>query len=147
MPRKNLLDTLKEAPTIDLKELSKIVTSYITNKDLEKEYKDLASAENTKIKTAMENLDITECESSDGTMIAKVSEQKKESFREDELIAFLKENGVADDIVKTKEYIDFDALEDALYKEKIPADIVQHMNDYKDVTITKVLRISKKKGD
>ena len=153
MPRKNLSgvvseNALKEAPRINKDELSRIISSYITNKDLEKEYKDQASVENTRIKSIMEQLNITECESSDGLNLAKVSEQKKESFREDELIEHLKQNNVADDIVKTKEYIDYDALENAIYKETISSDIVTGMNAFKDIVVTKVLRISKnKKGD
>lgn len=82
MQRKNLSgviseNALKEAPGINKDELSRIISSYITNKDLEKEYKDQASVENTRIKSIMEQLNITECESSDGLNIAKVSEQKR----------------------------------------------------------------------
>lgn len=147
MPRKNLTDVVKKAPNIELDELSKIVSSYIVNKDMEKTYKEQANADNTRIKSAMEILNITECKSEDGRMIAKVSEQKKESFREEELIGFLKKNNISDDIVKTKEYIDYDELEDALYNNRIPSELVKSMNDYKDVTITKVLRVSKVKGE
>ena len=148
MPRKNLMNITKESkPVVNISELSKIISSYITNKDLEKEYKDLASTENTRIKTIMEELDISECEDAEGNNVAKVTEQKKETFIEERLIQFLKDNGYAKDIVKTKEYVDMDALESAIYHERIPASVVAEMADCKETKITKVLRISKKKGE
>ena len=67
--------------------------------------------------------------------------RKTETFIEDKLIDFLKANGVADKIVKTKEYVDFDALESAIYHEVIPTDVVKEMASCKDVKVTKVLRI------
>lgn len=148
MPRKNLMNITKESkPAVNISELSKIISSYITNKDLEKEYKDLASTENTRIKAIMEELDISECEDAEGNNVAKVTEQKKETFIEERLIQFLKDNGYAKDIVKTKEYVDMDALESAIYHEVIPESVVKEMADCKETKITKVLRISKKKGD
>jgi hypothetical protein len=148
MPRKNLMDTTKESkPTVNVSELSKIISSYIANKDLEKEYKDLASAENTRIKTIMEEMDISECEDAEGNNVAKVTEQKKETFIEERLIQFLKDNGYTKDIVKTKEYVDMDALESAIYHGIIPESVVKEMADCKEVKITKVLRVSKKKGE
>lgn len=153
MARKRLLDEVlpgfevkRKTVNADTEELSRIISSYITNKDLEKEYKDLASAENTRIKSIMETLNISECADKDGMNLAVVSEQKKETFIEDRLIQFLKDNGYAKDIVKTKEYVDMDALESAIYHNEIPESVVKEMQDCKEVKITKVLRI-KKKGD
>lgn len=148
MTRKNLMNITKESkPVVDISELSKIISSYITNKDLEKEYKDLASTENTRIKAIMEEMDISECEDAEGNNVAKITEQKKETFIEGILIQFLKDNGYAKNIVKKKEYVDMDALESAIYHGVIPESVVKEMADCKEVKITKVLRISRKKGD
>ena len=111
----------------------------------EKIYKDNASAENTLIKEMMHSLNINEFSTNAGT--AKITEQTKETFIEDALIEFLKKNDIANDIVKTKEYDDFDALESAIYHEKISQDLVKQMTSCKETKTTTVLRISKKKGE
>lgn len=124
-------------------ELIPIIESYIGNKEKEDEYKKKASAENTQIKSIMKELDIVSCETSLGT--AKITDQKRETFIEDDLIQYLKDNNVAGDIIKTKEYVDFDALESAIYNERIPEDIIKGMSKCKEVKTISVLRISKNK--
>jgi hypothetical protein len=140
MARK-LVNTKEEKFTQE--ELIPIIESYIGNKEKEDEYKKKASAENTQIKSIMKELDIVSCETSLGT--AKITDQKRETFIEDALIQYLKDNNVADDIIKTKEYVDFDALESAIYNERIPEDIVKGMSKCKEVKTVSVLRISKNK--
>jgi len=119
--------------------LGEIIESYIYNKKQENHFKSLASSENTQIKSIMEEMNISKFETNSGSAI--ISERKTETFIEDKLIEFLKSNGVADRIVKTKEYVDFDALESAIYHETIPADVVKEMASCKDVKVTTVLRI------
>lgn len=126
-------------------DLATLIESYILNKENEKIYKDNASVENTQIKEIMHSRNITEFSTNSGT--ATITEQQKETFIEDALIEFLKTNNIADDIVKTKEYVDFDALESAIYHEKISKDLVKKMASCKETKTTTVLRISKKKGD
>ena len=126
-------------------DLATLIESYILNKENEKIYKDNASVENTQIKEIMHSRNITEFSTNSGT--ATITQQQKETFIEDALIEFLKKNNIADDIVKTKEYVDFDALESAIYHEKISQDLVKKMASCKETKTTTVLRISKKKGD
>ena len=126
-------------------DLATLIESYILNKENEKIYKDNASVENTQIKEIMHSRNITEFSTNSGT--ATITEQQKETFIEDALIEFLKKNNIADDIVKTKECVDFDALESAIYHEKISQDLVKKMASCKETKTTTVLRISKKKGD
>ena len=124
-------------------ELKAIIESYIGDKAKEDEYKKKASAENTQIKAVMKELNLDSCTTSLGT--AKITDQKRETFIEDDLIQYLKDNNVADDIIKTKEYVDYDALESAIYNERIPNDIVKGMSKCKEVKTVSVLRISKNK--
>lgn len=147
MPRKNLFEEKRKEPAVDSSELSKIVSSYINNKSLESEYKDLASVENTRIKAIMEQLKITECKDLEGANIAKLTYQKKESFIEEKLIQFLKDNKCAKNIVKKKEYVDMDALESAIYHGDISETLVKEMASCKEVKTIPTLRISKVKGD
>ena len=122
--------------------LASLVSDYIFNKDREKEFKDAASAENTEIKAIMNELSISKFATEDGSV--SLSERVTEDFIEDKLITFLKTRNLADDIVKTKEYVDFDALESAIYHEKIVGDDLRDMAECKSVKTTQVLRINKK---
>lgn len=141
MSRTNLNETTHV--TTDTNErLSHLVRDYIINKDKEKEFKDAASAENTEIKAIMTELNLDNYETDAGKVT--LSERKNESFIEDKLIEFLKTRNLADNIVKTKEYVDFDALESAIYHEKIAGDDLKDMAECKEVTTTQVLRIKKK---
>ena len=115
---------------------------YLINKEREKEFKDAASIQNTQIKVIMSELDIKEFETDNGKVV--LSDRKTEDFNEERLIKFLKERGLESDIIKTKEYVDFDALESAIYHDKISGDNLKDMNSCKDVKVTQVLRINKK---
>lgn len=119
-----------------------LVKDYLINKEREKEFKDAASIQNTQIKVIMSELDIKEFETDNGKVV--LSDRKTEDFNEERLIKFLKERGLESDIIKTKEYVDFDALESAIYHDKISGDNLKDMNSCKDVKVTQVLRINKK---
>lgn len=119
-----------------------LVKDYLINKEREKEYKDAASIQNTQIKVIMSELNIKEFETDNGKVV--LSDRKTEDFNEEKLIKFLKERGIENDIIKTKEYIDFDALESAIYHDKISGDNLKDMDSCKDVKITQILRIKNK---
>lgn len=131
--------TPEEAQT----KLSSLVKDYLVNKEREKEFKDAASIQNTQIKVMMAELDISEFETDIGKVI--LSDRKTEDFNEPKLIEFLKSRNIADGIIKTKEYVDFDALESAIYHDKITGDNLKDMESCKDIKVTQVLRISNKK--
>ena len=122
--------------------LKHLVKDYIVNKEREKEFKDAASIQNTQIKVIMSELNIKEFETDNGKVV--LSDRKTEDFNEERLIQFLKERGLESDIIKTKEYVDFDALESAIYHDIISGDNLKDMNSCKDVKVTQVLRINKK---
>lgn len=119
-----------------------LVKDYLINKEREKEFKDAASIQNTQIKVIMSELNIKEFETDNGKVV--LSDRKTEDFNEAKLIEFLKARNIAGDIIKTKEYVDFDALESAIYHEAITGDNLKDMESCKDVKITQVLRINKK---
>ena len=133
----------EETTEINMGELYDLVTDYIDNKSLEAKYKSLASSGNTKIKQIMTNKNLTSFSCGSGTVT--LSERKSESFNEDELIEFLMSKGHEGDIVKTKRYVDYDALESAIYHEKLSKDDVKELDKYKEIKVTQVLNI--KKGD
>ena len=134
------INTLTETEVQD--KLTHLINDYIINKEHEKEFKDAASVQNTQIKVIMSEMDISEFETDAGKVT--LSDRKTEDFNEDMLIEFLKNRNIASDIVKTKEYVDFDALESAIYHEKIAGDNLRDMESCKVVKVTQVLRINKK---
>lgn len=143
MSRKQLTPEVEAQTNVDVPErLTYLVKSYIANKDKEKEFKDAASAENTEIKELMNAASLDKFSTDDGSVT--LSERVTEDFVEERLLVFLKERGLSEGIVKTKEYVDFDALESAIYHEKIVGDDLKDMASCKDKKVTQVLRISKK---
>ena len=143
MARKPLTTKATKMTKKDVNErLEQLIPSYIVNKDKEKEFKDLASAENTEIKAIMTEFKMASYETESGSVT--LSERVNEDFVEEKLIEYLKERGISDGIIKTREYVDFDALESAIYHEKISGDNLKEMDSCKEKKVTQVLRISKK---
>lgn len=150
MSRKSLLDvseqnSAKSQNLVPSSSLKSLVESYIVNKQKEAEYKKAASAENTEIKEIMTQNNIFDVATDLG--IARLSEQNTTTFVEEKLIAFLKENNLNKGIVKTKEYVDYDALESALYHNEISDELKKQMASCQETKTTLVLRIKTKKGD
>lgn len=66
-----------------------------------------------------------------------VTIQHKTSFNEDRLLAFCKKTGIPD-LVKTKEYVDMDVLESALYNKQVnPEEIKEYQVKKPDVVTLK----------
>ena len=78
---------------------------------------------------------------SDNGVKASVSTTNKPSYCEEQLIAYLKELGVPD-VVKTKEYVDMEALESAIYHNQVDA---KALAPFKEDHIIQTLRITKPK--
>lgn len=76
---------------------------------------------------------------------AVLYQQDKSSMNEEKLIQFLKQNGLSKGIVRRKEYVDGDALEDAIYNDKIPEKLLVEMDSCKEKKFVDVLKITKKK--
>lgn len=100
-----------------------------------------------KIKTEMRNRDLTDVVV-DGIR-ASISITPKSDFNELQAIEILRKNLTPEqfsEVVKTKEYIDDDALENLVYSQGIDASILAPAETPKEPTVT--LRLGKaKKGD
>ena len=129
-------------------ELSGLVASYGENKTeldtLDKECK----KQNAKIKELMIALKRDEYES--GGYVAKYSVQHRESMNEDKLLELLSKDYqyyLDLGIIRQKDYIDSDALEDAIYHEKIEKDVLLEMDkcrETKEVPTLKIVKIKEK---
>ena len=123
-------------------ELEKLIPVYYDNKQNLDFYKKECDAGNAEIKRLMAEQKIKDYEV-DG-IVAKYVIQNKESMNEEALLKLLKEKGYTN-VIKTKEYVDMDALENALYHDEIDKDTVVEMDKCKEVKEVIQLRVSKKK--
>src|SRR5574344_2339912 len=92
--------------------LSQLLPVYQANKSEMDSYKKLVDKDNKEIKTIMIGAELGEFIVDD--IKASVSISEREDFIEEALIAKLKEMKIRG-IVKKKEYVDMDALENAIY--------------------------------
>lgn len=134
--------------TTPMEMLEKLVPTYAETKSMADDYKKQADEWNKQIKSSIKEIS----DESQKFEIAgyKVDFQKQERTSMDEVmlmevfkkhkkIQFAKDTG----IIKTKEYIDFDALENALYNGRISEKIVNDMQDCKQTKVVEVLKVTK----
>ena len=133
-------DTLPESLDI-------LIPRYAQNKQELDDYKKICDRENAQIKASMKALGKTEYPV--GDYVAKYSVQQRENMNEDVLIslftsvpAFVHMDTVYN-IVKTKPYIDFDALEKALYNNELSDSLLADLNKAREVKEVVTLRVSK----
>jgi len=123
-------------------DLNIVVPRYYEHKTEMDFYKKQCDAENAEIKQAMKEMDIKDFEVNG--IVAKYVIQNKESMNEEKLLSVLKDAGYTD-LIKTKEYVDMDELESALYHSEIDTDTIIEMDKCREVKEVVQLRISKKK--
>ena len=124
-------------------DLNTALVKYLMDKTALDELKKEVDEQNSGIKREMEKQNITEY-TVDG-ITAKYIVAKKESFNEAKLLQVLKEHDCTD-VIKTKEYVDMDALENALYHNEISTDVIMEMDKCKETKETIQLRVTKKGG-
>ena len=129
-----------------------LIPQYGEHKAEADKLKKVCESENKDIKALMKADNLEEKES--GGWVAKYIVQKRESINEDMLLEILHDNSLDDDtvraiidsgIVKTKQYVDFDALENAIYNHKIPNELLIEMDKAREVKEVETLRVTKKK--
>ena len=124
--------------------LDSMIVKYSSEKAVADQVKKVVDEYNGKIKEAMQNMNISEYVA-DG-LKASISITPKEDFNELQAIEILRSNLTATEfsaIVKTKEYLDFDALENATYTNKINPTLLKPCVTPKAPVIT--LRVVKSK--
>ena len=127
--------------------IEKMVDEYGELKAQEKEIKDKLKTLNDEIKTYMghNNLDTLE----GAGFVASYTLRKKEDFDEQALIELFKKalsKDVLANVVKTKEYVDSDALESAVYHGEVNKPTLLAMDKCKTVKRTPTLNINVRKG-
>lgn len=122
------------------KELKELATAYVEAKTKEQEATKIVKSVGNEIKSLMRENDLTECEDSSGARLC-IQSRSSESFDEESLIEHLKVSGLSRGLVKKKEYIDYDALESAIYRGKLSEEQIKKLNDFKIVKETQALVI------
>ena len=141
MARKQI-SLLKDVRTPEEK-LSQLLPVYEANKSKMDSYKKLVDKDNKEIKSIMLGAGLREFIVDDIKASCSVSE--REDFIEEALIAKLKEMKVRG-IVKKKEYVDMDALENAIYNGKIDAAALADCQTKKEVVTLRVTKLKRKEG-
>ena len=124
--------------------LENIILNYSKHKEELEVVKKVVDRENKEIKSQMKALGQTEIYA--GEYKAKYYIQKRESMDEDMLINMFSQLNDKDPslgIIKTKEYIDFDALENAIYNGKIPQKMLAEMGKARSTKEVEMLKITK----
>jgi len=130
---------------LEIKEpLETMVVNYYEKKNQMDSLKKVVDDYNKRIKDEMQAMNIDSFDA--GGLIATISVTPKEDFNEEQAIEILRKNLPADEfkqIVKTKEYIDNDALEKAIYNKQLDAAILSPCITPKEPVVT--LRVKAKK--
>lgn len=127
-----------------LSDLDKLIPYYAENKTKLDAVKKLCDAENRKIKNIM--LDFSVQHYTAGGYTVTCTTSKRETLNEDVLLG-LEHLHAIPGIIKTKEYVDFDALEKAIYDGKIPPEVLAEMDKAKESKTVATLRVKREKGE
>ena len=129
----------------NLEKLDELVPRYGDEKTEMNRYKKLCDADNAEIKSIMSDLALQHYTA--GKYKVTRSVQERESVDEDLLLNLLKPfpEVQVHNIIKTKEYVDFDALEAALYKDALPKDVLLAIDKARTIKLVTTLKVSKVK--
>lgn len=120
--------------------IENLIKRYGDNKETEKQLKAALDADNKAIKQHLQETGLTTLDGAGYSV--KLSESVCEGFDEDKLIEVLLNTEIASEVIKTRKYVDMEALEDAVYNGKIAAALLA---DCKTRKVTTKLLISKTK--
>ena len=120
--------------------LNELIPAYYKNKEKMENYKRLVDKQNKDIKELMGD----ESDYETDKYKAKVSISTRVSIDEPKLLTVLKANNIKG-VVRTIEVVDMDALENAIYHNEIPKDVLKLIGDCKSEKEIKNLRVTKVK--
>ena len=127
--------------------LEELIPQYAANKNELDNYTKICKEENEQIKVAL--VELGQDEYSAGGYTVKRIVAVKETMNEAKLLEVLRQNGI-DVAIKTREYVDMDALEAYFYNNTPSADLARQLDSCRTTTETVQLRLSKtkvKKGE
>ena len=136
-----MADTEKIVLTEELRtELETVINTYYAKSEAYKTADADKKTYNARLKDLLQQNGITTYTTDEGIK-ASLSSSNKPTFNEEEMIPYLKSLDIPD-LIKTKEYIDMDILEDAIYHNQIDP---KSLAPFKSDNITYRLNCSKAK--
>ena len=138
----------------DLQKLDTLIPRYAENKAEFDSYKKICDKENAEIKSIMADFAVQKYQA--GGYKASYSVSTRETMNEEMLLSLFSSvpafNDVAEQygIIKTRSYIDFDALEKAMYDSKFTDEQLLDMDktiERKTVVTLKVTKVKEKKEE
>lgn len=122
------------------KQLDELIPTYYKNKEKMESYKKLVDEQNKNIKELMNG----EYSYEIGKYKAVVSTSTRVSMDEQKLMMLLKANNIKG-VIKTIEVVDMDALENLIYHNEIPKDVLKRIGECKSEKEVKSLRVTKER--
>lgn len=127
-----------------IEKLDELIPQYAENKAVKDRYEKLCNADNSEIKRLMADYALFSYQAGEYTASRSVSE--RESFNEEMLLDIVRAFDTPElGIIKTKEYIDYDALEAAIYNDMLGKDELLNIQKAKETKFVITLRVSKKR--
>lgn len=124
-----------------MEQLECLILAYAENKKELDSYKELCERENKEIKKIMLDNSLTSFEAGDYT--AKIATQNRTTLDEEKLLYVMKQGGY-NNVIKTKEYVDMDALESALYHNDIDKQTMEQMDKCQNIKEVITLTVKKR---
>lgn len=118
--------------------LDNLIPQYAENKGILDDYKKICDDENKQIKELMD-----EGSYEAGGWKATKIVQQRESMNEDKLLDVLRHYTFGADVIKSKPYVDMDALESLIYKGKLSKEVLMEIDKCRESKEVVTLRISK----
>ena len=126
--------------------LLQLIPEYGNHKAEFDELDKICKAENAELKRIMSEEGIDSLSAGGYKVSYSVSE--RQTMNEDKLLALLQDKVSAESgIIKTKQYVDMDALESAIYNGAIPKEVIIEMDNCREKKQVATIRVSKEKKD
>jgi hypothetical protein len=133
---------LSSIETEEILTLDELIPVYAENKaDLDK-IKKVCETQNADIKKQLEEMGKDEYTA--GGYVVKRTVSTRETMNEERLLAMMKKHNVPG-VIKTKEYVDMDALECYLYDVELSDELAADLDSCREIKEVVQLRISKEK--
>lgn len=128
-------------------ELIELIDKYGFNKNELDSYKAICDKDNKKIKDMMAEANLKAYNTDKYKATYIVSERT--SMNESKMLGVIHSNNIPDSlgIIKTKEYIDEDALESAIYNGEISEDVLAQIAECMEKKEVVSLKLTRQKGD
>lgn len=126
---------------ISKSEFDSMVDDYVVAKKKEQEAGKITKVLGPQIKKYLAEDNLTNYDTADSSVSVQI--RSSVSFDEESLIDYLKSSGLSRGLVKRKEYVDFDALESAIYRGKLSDEQVKELDKFKIEKTTSALVIKK----